>query len=327
MDTSVKYLEKKLKTPIIVGSCGLASSIDDLKRMEDAGAGAIVLKTRFEEEFAYDTKRNTPIYMRTNQYGESYNYVADRLGEFNLDDYFEYLRKVKSAISIPVIGSINCISFESWINYLKRYEAAGVDAMELNIALHPYDISTTASDVERTYNQILMSVKRLTNMPIAIKLGYYFTDMAKFVQRLSWSGVLGVVLFDHEAPVGINIDTFGVEPKGYAEQSNDMSMMLRWIGALANKTKCCISASASIGGWQDVVKNLIVGATTVQVSSCLYSNGIDYITTLQKGLEQWMEQHQFDTIDSFKGRLALGSHDDVASIMRVLSIKSTMEIN
>ncbi|MBQ4377117.1 MAG: hypothetical protein II793_05435 [Bacteroidales bacterium] len=326
MDTSVNYLGLQLRTPIIVGSCGLSSSISDMQRMEEAGAGAIVLKTRFEEEFAYDIKRNTPIYMRTSLYGENYKYVADKLGDFHLDDYFEYLRKVKSSLSIPVIGSINCISFESWVNYMKRYDDAGIDALEINIALRPYDSNTTVSDVERVYNQLLATFRRITSIPLAVKLGYYFTDLAKFVQRLSWSGVKGVVLFDRDAPVDIDIDDFSIRPLGYENQSKDLAMLMRWVGSLSNKTKCGISAASSIEDWHDVVKALLVGAASVQVTSCLYHNGIEYIGELQKGLESWMEKHGFDSVGDFHGKLALGQHDDVASILRIQSLKSTFEM-
>ena len=325
MTTNVNYLGIQLKTPIIVGSCGLTGNLDNLLRMQDAGAGAVILKTKFEEEFAYDIKHNTATLARTEIYGEAYNYIESIHEGYQMDDYFAEVSKICDAMEIPVIGSISCISLESWLNYVKRYEVSGCSAMELTMAMRPYDIITTASDVERVFSQVLQTFKRVTTLPIAVKLGSCFTDMARFIQQLSWSGVHGITMFDSDVWMGIDTENIRLVPMPIEHHLEDIDNMLRWLAILSQKTRGELSAATGIDNSDDVVKAILVGASTTQITTSLYRHGIEHIKTLQKGLEQWMERHEFSSLDQFRGKLAMKGADNATARMRIHAIKSLYE--
>ncbi|MBR1517342.1 MAG: hypothetical protein IJ620_04295 [Bacteroidales bacterium] len=322
MDTSVNYLGQQLRTPIIIGSCGLSTDLDTMQRLEDLGAGAIILKTKFEEEFAYDIKHGANILMRTDAYGESYNYVSKQMTKSSIDEYFDYVSKLTSVLTIPVIGSISCVSFESWVNYVKRYEASGVKAMEFNMSLHPYNPSLTTADVDRIYNQILMTLRRICNVPVALKLPPYFTDMAHSVQRFSWSGVKAISFFGMEAPMDIDIEQQEIINGGRDIVTSNFHTMLRWIAALSPRINCDLSAATGIEGWVEVVKALLAGAATVQLNTTLYRNGIERLRETHDGLVDWMQRHGHESIDQFRGSLAIDRHKDLTAFMRIMSMQS-----
>ena len=308
-----------------MGSCGLTGNLENILRMQDAGAGAVIVKTKFEEEFAYDIKHNTTTLARTEIYGEAYDYVESIHPGYQMDDYFAELQKITEAVSIPVLGSINCISLESWLNYVKNYEMVGCKAIELNMAMRPYDILTTASDVERTFSQVLQTIKRVTSLPVAIKLGSCFTDMARFIQQLSWSGVQSITLFDTDVWMAMDIENIRYAPMPIEHHIEDLDSTLRWLSILSKKTRGTLSAATGIDSGDDVIKALLAGASTTQVSSSLYRHGIEHISTMQKVLEQWMVRHNFETIEQFVGLLAMKGADNASARMRIHAIKSLFE--
>ena len=155
MDTKTKYLGLELKSPIIAGSCGLTADVDKMVQMEKAGAGAVIIKSVFEEQIIYDIKRNTTMIAPVDNYGDSYEYIAQHVADDSLERHFAMIREAKNRLSIPVIGSINCFSYETWLNYAKKFQDAGCDALELNMAILPYETSTSSEDVERTFGQII----------------------------------------------------------------------------------------------------------------------------------------------------------------------------
>ncbi|MBR1792989.1 MAG: hypothetical protein IJ764_05050 [Bacteroidales bacterium] len=299
--------------------------VDAFKRLEDSGAGAIILRTKFEEEFAYDIKRNTRIVARTNNYGAGYEYVAQHLGTYQMDDYFANVQKITDAVGIPVIGSISCISFEAWINYVAHYEKAGCRAIELTMSMRPYDISQTSSDIERIYNQVIFAVRRASALPIAIRMGNNFTNLAKFVQQLSWSGIQGISLFDKEVPMDIDIDNLQLNQSKTEYCSEDLCSLLRWIAILSGKTRCGLSACTGIKTASDIVKVLLAGAETVQIPSALCWRDENYLSGLHESLAHWMESHQFEKIAQFRGRLAMSPNDPAVDLMRVQAIRMAFE--
>lgn len=321
MDTSVNYLGLRLSSPIIAVDTGYVHDIDDYKRMEDCGAGAVLLKPKFEEEFIYDLKRNTSVFARTNSYGESYAYVTQRLGDYFMDDYFADVQKITDAVSIPVIGSVNCISFESWINYMDRYEKAGCKALELTMAIRPYDINLSSQDIERVYNQVLTTVRRAVTIPVSVKIGYNFTNLAKFIHQISWTGIQGITLFDKETLMDIDVNDFQWILLRMEDSAGVLKSLLQWVSILSGKTQCGLSVAMGILTVEDVVKSLLVGAETTQVSDCLAQNGIEYLRDLQQGLCRWMEAHQFENIEQFCGRMTMPSRESVSSFMRMQSMR------
>mgnify|MGYP002624678733 CR=1 FL=1 len=326
MNTTIKYLGLDLKSPIIVGSCGLTSDVEKMVQMEQAGAGAVVLKSVFEEQIIYDIKRNTSIVPSESNYGGSYEYIASHVADDSLEKHFSMVREAKRRLSIPVIGSINCFSYESWLSYASKFQEAGCDAIELNMAILPYETTLSSDDVERTYSQIINALRRSVSIPISIKVGTYFTDMAKQMQQLSWMGIQGVTMFNKNVQVDIDTETETLKNASWLTPEGEVYNTLRWIALLSRKMRCDISASTGVSSADDVIKMLLAGANSVQVVSCLYRNGVDYLRTLTEGLHRWMEHKGYESIDSFRGKLSVPPAEKASVAMRTQFMKHFAEI-
>ncbi len=326
MDTRTKYLGLELKTPVIVGSCGLTSDIDKLAEMEAAGAGAVILKSVFEEQIIYDIKRNTHVVAPTDNYGDSYEYIAQHVADDSMGRHFSLIREAKKRLSIPVIGSINCYSYENWLTYASKFQEAGCDAIELNLAILPYETSLSSDDVERTFSQIINTLRKSISIPISIKVGTYFTDMAKQMQQLSWMGIQGVTMFNKNVEVDVDIEAETLRNASYLSTPEQLYNTLRWVAILSKKMRCDISASTGVFTSDDVVKLLLAGAGTVQVVSCLYKNGIGYLRNLNDGLTAWMQRKGYDNLQQFRGKLAVQPTDKASVAMRTQFMKYFAEI-
>lgn len=326
MDTSTKYLGLDLKSPIIVGSCGLTADVDKMVEMEKAGAGAVVLKSVFEEQIIYDIKRNTHVVAPTDNYGDSYEYIAAHVADDSLSKHFQMIRDAKKRLTIPVIGSINCFSYENWLTYAIKFQEAGCDALELNMAILPYETSLSADDVERTFSQIINTLRKSISIPVSIKVGTYFTDMAKQMQQLSWMGIQGVTMFNKSVQVDIDIEKESLQNASYLSNPEDLYNTLRWVAILSKKMRCDISASTGVYTADDVVKMLLAGATTIQVVSSLYKNGIGTIAQLNQGLNAWMEKKGYNSLSQFRGKLAVQPNDKASVAMRTQFMKYFAEI-
>lgn len=315
-----------LKSPIIVGSCGLTADVDKMVEMEACGAGAVVLKSVFEEQIIYDIKRNTHVVAPTDNYGDSYEYIASHVADDSLEKHFSMIREAKRRLTIPVIGSINCFSYENWLTYAVRFQEAGCDALELNMAILPYETSLSADDVERTFTQIINTLRKSISIPVSVKVGTYFTDMAKQMQQLSWMGIQGVTMFNKSVQVDIDTESESLKNASWLSAPTDIYNTLRWVAILSKKMRCDISASTGVYTSDDVVKMLLAGANTVQVVSCLYKNGVEYIKELQQGLERWMEKKGYDNVSKFRGKLSVQPTDKTSVAMRTQFMKYFAEI-
>lgn len=326
MNTETKYLGLELKSPIVVGSCGLTSDVDKMVQMEEAGAGAVVIKSVFEEQIIHDIKRNTHMVAPTDSYGDSYEYIAQHVADDSLEQHFSMIREAKRRLTIPVIGSINCFSYENWLTYAQKFQEVGCDALELNMAILPYETSLSSDDVERTFNQIINTLRKSITIPISIKVGTYFTDMAKQMQQLSWMGIQGVTMFNKSVQVDIDIENETLKNASYLSTHEEMYNTLRWVALLSKKMRCDISASTGVYTADDVVKMLLAGATSVQVVSCLYKNGIDTLRELNSGLYSWMERKGYNSIADFRGKLAVMPAEKASVAMRTQFMKYFAEI-
>ena len=326
MNTNTKYLGLDLKSPITAGSCGLTNKVDDLVRLEQAGAGAVILKSIFEEQIVFDIKRNMPVVAPVDQYGVSYEYMASHIADDSMEKHFALIREAKRQLTIPVIGSINCYQFANWLSYAKRFEDAGCDALELNMAMLPYETSTSDEDIKRLYQNIINALKKTVSIPVSIKVSTYFTDMAKFMEQLSWMGISGVTMFNKAMNIDIDIESQTLKNAPSLSEPSDVFNTLRWIAILSKKMRCDLSASTGVFTADDVVKMLLSGAKSVQVVSCLYKNGIDYMRTLNEGLTAWMQRKGYESIDQFRGKLAVQPNDDASMFLRTQFMKYFAEI-
>ncbi|MCR4828890.1 MAG: dihydroorotate dehydrogenase-like protein [Bacteroidales bacterium] len=326
MNTNTKYLGLDIKSPIVVGSCGLTHDIDNLVKMEQAGAGAVIIKSVFEEQIIYDIKHSLSVMAPTENYGMSYEYIANHVAEDSLSKHFDLITEAKKRLSIPVVGSINCYSFENWMTYTKRFQDVGCDALELNMAVLPYETTLSCEDVDRLFSDIINTLKKSVSIPISIKVSQNFTDMANFMQRLSWMGINGITMFNKAINVDVDLDTLTLKHAPSLSSPDDIYNTLRWTAILSKKLRCDISASTGVHTADDVVKLLVAGAGTVQVVSCLYKNGVDYVRTLNDGLNAWMQNKGYDSLDQFRGKLAVKSNEESSLFFRTQFMKYFAQI-
>ena len=326
MNTHPKYLGLDIESPIIAGSCGLTNDIEHLKQLEAAGAGAVIIKSVFEEQIIFDIKRNLSMMAPTDNYGMSYEYVASHVADDSLGKYFDLIREAKRQLHIPVIGSINCYSFENWMTYTQRFQEAGCDALELNMAILPYETTLSYEDVDRLFSDIINTLKKSVSIPVSIKVSQNFTDMANFMQRLSWMGINGITMFNKPLNVDIDVNTMQLHHAPSLSSPDELYNTLRWVAILCKKLRCDISASTGVHTADDVVKMLLAGAGTVQVVSCLYKNGVDYMRTLNDGLQAWMKSKGYDSVDQFRGMLAVKNNEQASMFFRTQFMKHFAEL-
>jgi dihydroorotate dehydrogenase (fumarate) len=302
MDLSVKHLGLTLKNPIIVGSSGLTSSVSKIKSLEKAGAAAVVLKSIFEEQIEQE---NWSQQVKNKQpYVEALDYIETYSNDKSFTKYLQLIKDAKKEVNIPIIASINCISEGSWIEYAKKIEEAGADALELNVAILPSDIEVDSTDNEKSYFNITEKVKKAVNIPISLKMSNYSAGLAKLITELSWTGnVDSFVLFNRYFRPDIDIDTLEIKSQAYFSTSDDIIESLRWVLILSKKLKKEIVANTGIHTGKDVIKQLLAGATAVQVVSEIYQNGEGQISSMLKELETWMELNKHSCIDDFRGKL------------------------
>ena len=318
MDLSVSYLGMKLKSPVVVGSSSLTASVANLKKIENSGAGAVVLKSIFEEEIYHEYRsileKEKDLEFPDVRFLDYYDY---KIKDDNIKKYLSLIQEAKKEISIPVIASINCVSSWEWSFFAKKIEEAGADALEINLFMLPSDFSKSCTDVEDTYLDILAKIKSAVSIPVAAKLSYYFADLASFVKRVSESGVDGVVLFNRFFHPDFDIDNFKVIPSNVLSRSSDLAISLRWMSILSGRMGCDLIASTGVHDGASVIKEILAGADAVQVVSSLYKNGIEYVSDMLQDVKLWMEKHQFDKLDDFRGKMSQANSPNPAEYERV----------
>ena len=298
------YLGLKLKNPVIVGSSGLTSSIDKIKKIEEKGAGAIVLKSIFEEQIKFEAGNMA----MGSDSPEAWDYVNYYVKNNTVKEYLDLIKKAKEEVKIPVIASINCISSKEWTGFAKSIEEAGADAIEINVFVLPNDRNAPAEKYENIYFDLAEKLKGILNIPFAFKLGSNFTNLVGFVQKLN---VPGVVLFNRFYAPDIDVDNMKFTTSEVFSNPADIRNSLRWVGIISSKiADLDIAASTGVHDGKAVVKQLLAGASAVQVCSTLYKNGIDHLENIIKELEEWMTKHGFNNINEFKGKMSYNKIDD-----------------
>lgn len=302
MDLSIEYLGHKLKNPIIVGSCGLTTSISKLKTLENAGAAAIVLKSLFEEQIDQENWQEHS--KNSHDYPDVVDYISTYSNEKSFEKYLELIKSAKENISIPVFASINCHSAGNWIDYAKKMEEAGADAIELNVSLLPNDFDVSGTDNEKLYFEITEKVKKAVSIPVALKMSNYSAGLARLVNELSWTkNVDSFVLFNRYFRPDIDINTLELKSYNLFSSPGDLSESLRWVLFLSKRVKTDIVGNTGIHSGSDVIKHILAGAKAVQVVSALYDKGEEHIATMLEEIESWMKDKKYKSIDDFKGLL------------------------
>ncbi len=303
-----KYLGLTLKNPIIVSSSGLTSNVAKIKEAEEAGAGAVVLKSVFEEQINHEAGN---LHEVGKDNAEAYDYLQSYVTANNLDNYLNLIKEAKSSVSIPVIASISCFSDKKWTDFAKHFEEAGADALELNIYILPDDRRKSGSDYEKIYLSIIKKVIKKTNIPVSIKLSYNFTNVINIVDKVKSLGAKGVVLFNRFYEPDIDIDKMEMTTSNVFSTESDLRFALRWAAIVSDQVKGIdIASSTGVHSAEGAIKMLLAGANAVQICSVLYNNGMGEIKSMLEGIESWMKQRGFDDLNGIRGLMSYKSIPD-----------------
>ena len=319
---STRYMGLDLRNPIIVGSSGLTNSVENVIELEKNGAGAVVLKSLFEEQIRYEINKTIKQSESVDgYYPEAQDYITNYSRAHHIDNYLKLISDCKKSVSIPIIASINCVSAEEWPVFAKRIEEAGADALELNVFILPADPNLSGEQNEQVYFDIVDQVKKQISLPFSLKIGYHFSGLAKTALKLSWAGAKGMVLFNRFYSPDINLDNLKVIPSNVFSTPEEISISLRWVAMLSDRLYCDIAASTGVHDGKGVVKQLLAGAKAVQIASTLYKNGFGRIGEMLSYLENWMNKHDYKSTDEFIGKLSIKKAENPAAWERVQFMK------
>ncbi len=324
MDITTSYLGFKLKSPIVPSAGPLSEDVSKIKEMEDAGAGAAVIYSLFEEQLEHDELEldhhtSTP----AESFAEATSYFPEPF-EYKLgpEEYLEHIRKAKDAVDIPIIASLNGKSLGGWIDYAKKIEEAGADALELNIYELATDIDKKCEEVEKKYIHILRRVRSEIKIPIAVKMHPFFSSVANMANELSKAGANGLVLFNRFYQPDINLETLEVEPNVLLSTPMAMRLPLRWIAVLHGRIKADLAATSGIYSEEDVIKMIMAGANVTQVLSCLLKFGIGHIADIIAKMEKWMEEKEYESVEQMRGSMSYMNVDDPSKFERANYMKA-----
>ncbi len=319
---STEYMGLKLKNPIIIASSGLTDTVESIKSLEENGAAAVVLKSLFEEEIVAEMDAQlkkmssvSPLYPETLDFYEEYE--DDNMSM----QYLELIKDAKKAVKIPIIASINCVTAEQWTYFPKEIEKAGADALELNLFLLPSDFKRNAEAINKVYLDIVKKVKEQINIPVALKVSYYSTDLALHLQKLSKTGIKALVLFNKFYSPDIDLDKMEITSGKILSSPDDMHISLRWMGIMAGRVECDLAASTGVHTGKDAIKQILAGANAVQVVSTIYLNGAEQIQKMLAEIKKWMDEKGFKSIDEFRGKMSQTNINNPAAYERVQFMK------
>ncbi|MBN1542406.1 dihydroorotate dehydrogenase-like protein [candidate division KSB1 bacterium] len=297
-----RYLNLPLKNPIVVASSGLSKSAESIRACADAGAGAVVVKSLFEEAIAQE---DWGMESSLSYHTEVYDYLRSEMQhQYGPRDYCRLIETAKKNVDIPVIASINCISAQWWPSYAAQIESAGADALELNVYPSVVDTDMRSQEVEHTYFEIIEAVREKVRIPVAMKIAPYFASLPFVAYELCRRGADALVLFNRFTQPDIDIDAIKLTTTFQFSTSAESHLVLRWIALLAGKISGELAATTGVHTSRDLIKMLLAGAQVVQVASAFYQNGVKIIPTWLEELKHWMHEHAFETIEQFRGTLS-----------------------
>ncbi|WP_439184395.1 dihydroorotate dehydrogenase-like protein [Carboxylicivirga taeanensis] len=321
-DISTTYMGLKLTSPIIAASSGLTNSLEDIKHLEKAGAGAVVLKSLFEEEIVTEMEHElNRMHSENYLYPETMEYYESFDVESTLSDYLKLINDCKKEVNIPVIASINCVTAHNWPSYARTLQDAGASAIELNIFSLPSDTEREAKDNEQVYFDAIKAVLKEVSIPVAVKISHYFSNMASMITRLSKTGIAGLVLFNRFYSPDIDVDNLEVIPTHIFSHEYEYTLPLRWVAITSNRVECDLAATTGIHTSRTIIKMILAGAHAVQLASTLYKNGVESIERFNFELDKWMQKHEFEKIDDFRGSLSQSKAMNPAGYLRIQFMK------
>lgn len=306
IDLSTEYLGLKLANPLVPSSSPLTGELDSARKLEDAGASALVLPSLFEEAIELEQKQ-LECFVNSQSLGhyeaQSYQPVPEEYSS-ELDNYLERIQQFKSALDIPVIASLNGISTDGWIDTGKELQQAGADALELNVYYIAGDPDTSGEEVEQRYLQLLTDLRQHISIPVTMKLSSQFSSIANMVLKLQKAGAQGVSLFNRFYQPDIDLETLQIKPHLDLSSSMESLLRIRWIALIRGRVDLSIAATGGFHRAEDIIKALLVGADITHLCSVLLQNGPEHIAVLQQELRYWLEEHEYDSITQMKGSVS-----------------------
>jgi dihydroorotate dehydrogenase (fumarate) len=321
VDLTTEYLGLKLKNPLVAGSSGLSASAKGVREFEENGAAAVVLKSIFEEEIMFEYE---DILREASQEGvnlEQFDYYDFELKSDKIKKYTGLIQECKNSVSIPVIASINCVYSHEWTSFARQLEEAGADALELNMFFLPSEFDRSTEEKEKAYFQIIEKILKEVRIPIALKISYYFTNLGPMIQKLSQTGVAGLVLFNRFYSPDFDVDKLEVVSSNVFSTPSDLTISLRWIAIMAERVSCDLAASTGVHDGAALIKQILAGANAVQVVSTFYKNGKGHLPKMLTDLEAWMDKKGFNSLSDFRGKLSQAKSSNPAAYERVQFMK------
>jgi dihydroorotate dehydrogenase (fumarate) len=318
MDLSTNYLGLKLKSPLMPGASPLVDDMDTVRKLEDAGASAIVMHSLFEEQITGE--RLATIYhmeMFSDSYAEALSYFP-KSGEFALgrDEYLDHIRRIKQAVSIPVIASLNGTTPGGWTDYAKLMQDAGADALELNVYFVATDPQVPGTEIEKRVVDVARAVAQTVDIPVAVKLSPYFSSLSNITCQLDDTGIEGLVLFNRFYQPDIDIDMLEAQPTLRLSDSSELLLRLRWLAILSRQVRADFGCSGGVHTASDAIKAIMAGASSVQLVSALLMHGPDHLTVVQDAMSQWMEENNYHSVRQMRGSMALDRCPDPQAFER-----------
>ncbi len=324
IDLKTKYLGLDLKNPLVASASALSKRTSHVKQMEDAGIGAVVMYSLFEEQIVHDSLAFNYFMERgTDRFAESLTYFPD-LDRYNVgtDDYLEQIRKNKESVDIPVIGSLNGVSNSGWIEYAEKIQNAGADALELNTYYIPTSATLTAAQVEDNLIDVVKEVTSHVTIPVAVKLSPFFTALPNLISRIVDAGASGLVLFNRFIQPDLDIEKLEVDPTLHLSTSAELLLPLRWMAILYGHVKADLALSTGVHTGQDLVKAIMAGATVAMVASEFVGHGIGQAKDMLTEMENWMTAYEYDSVDKLRGVLSAQNVENPAAFERANYMKA-----
>ncbi len=323
-DLSTTYLGLKLKNPLVASASPLSKKVEGVRRLEEAGISAVVMYSLFEEQITHESLALDHFLTRGSEsFAEAMTYFPD-LDNYNIgpENYLELVYRIKKAVSIPVIGSLNGISSGGWVDYARRIQDAGADALELNIYYVPTDTKLTSQELEQNYVQLVKEVRSQVKIPLAVKLSPYFTALPNLAAQLSDAGADGLVLFNRFYQPDLDIESLDVIPNLVLSTSDELRLPLRWVAILYGRIKADLALSSGVHSAADVVKALMAGAKVAMTTSELLAKGIGRATEMLADLNRWMEEFEYASVQQMTGSMSQQSVAEPAAFERANYMKA-----
>ncbi len=317
-DLRTRYLGMELANPVVPSASTLSSRIDTLRRLQDAGASAVVMQSLFEEQIEREGLEIHLVLERgTESFAEALTYLPE-LEDYNIgpEAYLRHLELTKRELEIPVIGSLNGSSPGGWVRHARLIEDAGADALELNVYFVAADPNLTSSEVEQLYIDLVAAVRSSVEIPLAVKVGPFFSSMANIARRLVEAGADGLVLFNRFLQPDIDLATLDVDPTLHLSTSEELRLPLRWVAILRGRVDTSLAATTGVHTWEDAVKLILAGADVTMMASALFKHGPEHVTTVLDGIRTWLDEHEYESVEQAKGSVSQAACADPVAFER-----------